>query len=53
MKALAILIFVAQLPELTNVTYHVYVMTAAGLGIIYLFPYLPVIGKAIPSPLVC
>ena len=52
-NALAILIFMAQLPELTNVTYHVYVMTAAGLGIIYLFPYLPVIGKAIPSPLVC
>lgn len=52
-NALAILIFTAQLPELTNVTYHVYVMTAAGLGIIYLFPYLPVIGKTIPSPLVC
>ncbi|MCL4121582.1 UNVERIFIED_CONTAM: hypothetical protein GTU68_018995 [Idotea baltica] len=28
-------------------------MTAGGLGIIYLFPYLPVIGKLIPSPLVC
>jgi len=52
-NALAILIFMAQLPELTNVTYHVYIMTAAGLGIIYLFPYLPVIGKTIPSPLVC
>lgn len=52
-NALAILIFMAQLPELTNVTYHVYVMTAAGLGIIYLFPYFPLIGKAIPSPLVC
>ncbi|AXR07444.1 SulP family inorganic anion transporter [Salinimonas sediminis] len=52
-NALAILIFMAQLPELTNVTYPVYVMTAAGLGIIYLFPYIPVIGKAIPSPLVC
>lgn len=52
-NALAILIFMAQLPELTNVTYHVYVMTLAGLGIIYLFPYLPVIGKSIPSPLVC
>jgi SulP family sulfate permease len=52
-NALAILIFMAQLPELTNVTWHVYLMTAAGLGIIYLFPYLPVIGKAIPSPLVC
>ncbi|WP_110668852.1 SulP family inorganic anion transporter [Salinicola halophilus] len=52
-NALAILIFMAQLPELTNVTWHVYAMTAAGLGIIYLFPYLPVIGKTLPSPLVC
>ncbi|UJF19742.1 SulP family inorganic anion transporter [Vibrio sp. SS-MA-C1-2] len=52
-NALAILIFMAQLPELTNVTWHVYAMTAAGLGIIYLFPYVPVIGKSIPSPLVC
>ncbi|GAB3028445.1 SulP family inorganic anion transporter [Bowmanella dokdonensis] len=52
-NALAILIFMAQLPELTNVTWHVYAMTAAGLGIIYLFPYLPVVGKVIPSPLVC
>ncbi|AUL99889.1 SulP family inorganic anion transporter [Pseudothauera hydrothermalis] len=48
-NALAILIFMAQLPELTNVTWHVYAMTAAGLGIIYLFPYLT---KAVPSPLV-
>tara|TARA_R110001592_G_scaffold238227_2_gene497748 strand:+ start:40279 stop:41766 length:1488 start_codon:yes stop_codon:yes gene_type:complete len=52
-NALAILIFMAQLPELTDVTWHVYAMTAAGLGIIYLFPLLPVIGKAVPSPLVC
>ncbi|AYW62778.1 TPA: SulP family inorganic anion transporter [Pseudomonas aeruginosa] len=52
-NALAILIFMAQLPELTNVTWHVYAMTAAGLGIIYLFPYIPKIGKLIPSPLVC
>ena len=51
-NALAILIFMAQLPELTNVTWHVYALTAAGLGIIYLFPYIPVIGKIIPSPLV-
>ncbi|MDA0847610.1 MAG: SulP family inorganic anion transporter [Proteobacteria bacterium] len=48
-NALAILIFLAQLPELTNVTWHVYAMTAAGLGIIYGFPY---ITKSIPSPLV-
>jgi SulP family sulfate permease len=52
-NALAILIFMAQLPELTNVTWHVYAMTAAGLGIIYLFPYVPRLGKLIPSPLVC
>ena len=52
-NALAILIFMAQLPELTGVTWHVYAMTAAGLGIIYLFPLLPVIGKSVPSPLVC
>jgi SulP family sulfate permease len=51
-NTLAILIFMAQLPELTNVTWHVYVMTAFGLGIIYLFPYIPKIGKVIPSPLV-
>ncbi|TWI54379.1 SulP family sulfate permease [Pseudomonas duriflava] len=52
-NALAILIFMAQLPELTHVTWHVYALTAAGLGIIYLFPYVPVVGKVIPSPLVC
>ncbi len=52
-NALAILIFMAQLPELTNVTWHVYAMTAAGLGIIYLFPYIPVIGRVLPSPLIC
>jgi len=52
-NALAILIFMAQLPELTNVTWHVYAMTAAGLGIIYLFPLVPVVGKLLPSPLVC
>ena len=48
-NALAILIFMAQLPELTNVGWQVYAMTTAGLGIIYLFPYLT---KAVPSPLV-
>lgn len=52
-NALAILIFMAQLPELTGVTWHVYAMTAAGLLIIYLFPLLPRIGRIIPSPLVC
>ena len=48
-NALAILIFMAQLPELIGVTWHVYAMTAGGLAIIYLFPYLT---KAVPSPLV-
>jgi SulP family sulfate permease len=48
-NALAILIFLAQLPELTDVTWHVYAMTAAGLGIIYGFPC---ITRAVPSPLV-
>ncbi len=48
-NALAILIFLAQLPELTHVSWVVYAMTAAGLVIIYGFPYL---NKTIPSPLV-
>ena len=48
-NALAILIFMAQLPELMNVSWVVYAMTAAGLAIIYGFPY---ITRAVPSPLV-
>jgi len=48
-NALAILIFMAQLPELIDVTWHVYAMTAAGLAIIYGLPY---VTTAIPSPLV-
>ncbi len=50
-NALAILIFMAQLPELDPraVPWITYVLVAAGLGIIYLFPLLT---KAIPSPLV-
>ncbi len=50
-NALAILIFLAQLPELDprEVTWFTYVMVAAGLAIIYLFPLLT---KAVPSPLV-
>lgn len=56
-NALAILIFAAQLPELNPATERVgltvYLMTAAGLGIIYLFPLIPKIGKIIPSPLIC
>ncbi|MCB0139907.1 MAG: SulP family inorganic anion transporter, partial [Caldilineaceae bacterium] len=49
-NALAILIFMAQLPEFDGASWVVYVMVAAGLAIIYLFPY---ITKVIPSPLVC
>jgi SulP family sulfate permease len=49
-NALAILIFMAQLPELIGVSWQTYVMIAAGLAIIYLFPR---ITRAIPSPLVC
>ncbi|WP_112313491.1 SulP family inorganic anion transporter [Pseudogemmobacter bohemicus] len=50
-NALAILIFMAQLPELdpSKVTWLTYVLVAAGLAIIYLFPLLT---KAVPSPLV-
>lgn len=46
-NALAILIFMAQLPELIGVPWLTYVMVAAGLGIIYLFPLLT---KSGPSP---
>ncbi len=49
-NALAILIFMAQLPEFSGAGWPVYAMVAAGLAIIYLFPY---VTKAIPSPLVC
>ena len=48
-NALAILIFVAQLPQLTNMGWQTYAMVAAGLAIIYIFPRLT---KAVPSPLV-
>lgn len=49
-NALAILIFLAQLPELIGVPPLTYVMVAGGLAIIYL---LPRITRAVPSPLVC
>ncbi|MCR9219020.1 MAG: SulP family inorganic anion transporter [Alphaproteobacteria bacterium] len=49
-NALAILILMAQLPELIGVPWLTYVMVAAGLAIIYLFPR---ITRQIPSPLVC
>ncbi|WP_299646829.1 SulP family inorganic anion transporter [Sphingomonas bacterium] len=48
-NALAILIFMAQLPQLIDVSWQAYAMVAAGLAIIYLVPH---ITRAIPSPLV-
>ncbi len=52
-NALAILIFMAQLPELNlsnaGVTWLTYALVAVGLAIIYLFPRLT---TAVPSPLV-
>ncbi len=48
-NALAILIFLAQLPQLVGVTPATYWMIAAGLAIIYLFPY---VTRLVPAPLV-
>ena len=48
-NALAILIFMAQLPEFVGANWQMYAMVAVGLGIIYLFPY---VTKTVPSPLV-
>ncbi len=48
-NALAILIFMAQLPQLVDVPWPVYPMVAAGLVIIFL---LPRVTTAVPSPLV-
>ncbi len=50
-NALAILIFMAQLPELVNVTWHVYLLVAIGLGIIYLFPIFQKLESSFPRPL--
>ena len=49
-NALAILIFLAQIPELIGVPILTYGMVIFGLLIIYL---LPMVTKTIPSPLVC
>ncbi len=49
-NALAILIFLAQLPEFKNQGWLMYACVAGGLGIIY---GLPRFTKAIPSPLIC
>ena len=48
-NALAVLIFLAQLPQLTNVPVAVYVITLLSLAIIYI---LPLFTQIVPSPLV-
>jgi len=48
-NALAILIFLAQLPQLMHVGWGTYAMVGVGLAIIYLFPY---VTKRVPSALV-
>lgn len=48
-NALAILVFMAQLPELINVPWPVYPLVAVGLVIVVAFPRLT---TAVPSPLV-
>lgn len=48
-NALAILIFIAQLPQLHHVSWLVYPMVLAGLAIIYGLPRLT---KFVPSPLI-
>lgn len=48
-NSLAILIFMAQLPQLIGVPNITYPLIALALAVIYLFPYLT---KAVPSPLV-
>jgi SulP family sulfate permease len=52
LNALAIIVFMAQMPHLIDVSWHVYAMVAVGLLIVYLFPRIPVIGSILPSPLV-
>ncbi len=48
-NALAILIFLAQVPEMVDVSWQTYPMIAAGLAIIYLLPRFT---TAVPSPLI-
>ena len=50
LNALAIVIFMGQLPELIGVNWMTYPMVILGLAIIYLFPRLT---TAIPSGLIC
>ncbi|WP_448316243.1 SulP family inorganic anion transporter [Streptomyces sp. CO7] len=48
-NSLAMLVFLAQIPELTDVPWAVYVLLAAGLAMLVFFPR---ISKAVPAPLV-
>ncbi|RFC77933.1 SulP family inorganic anion transporter [Streptomyces sp. AcE210] len=48
-NALAILIFMAQIPEMTDVPWAVYPLIAAGLALMVFFPK---VTKVIPAPLV-
>jgi len=48
-NALAILVFLAQLPELSNVPWAVYLLVAAGLLIVFVLPRFV---KGVPAPLV-
>ncbi|MCD9195030.1 SulP family inorganic anion transporter [Streptomyces albireticuli] len=48
-NSLAILVFLAQVPELRDVPWAVYPLVAAGIGLMVLFPR---ITKAVPAPLV-
>lgn len=54
-NALAILIFLAQLPELNpnlaGVSWQTYALTALGLVVVYGFGRIPKIGNLVPSPL--
>ncbi len=49
-NALAILIFMAQLPEFAGAGVTMYAMVAGGLAIIYILPRFT---RAVPSPLIC
>lgn len=48
-NALAILIFLSQMPELSDVPWVVYPLVLLGLAIVYFFPK---ITKAVPAPLI-
>jgi SulP family sulfate permease len=48
-NSLAILIFLAQMPELIGANWQTFALVAAGLAVIYGFPLLT---KAVPAPLV-